>query len=292
MNTKALIFVCAIVAGSRICVAGNSEQTGKVTVYAIKGSAEYSSGGSDSKPLKPGQELPPGTTVKTGPGSSVDLVLPSSGSAVHLNPGSELDVNKLTSAPAGDQVVSETALSLKSGSMVGNTAKMPALSQFNVNTCDGGTLHFNGTQYLVSANGAVTVLSGTVTVDFDLKGKKNDDKHGVDDKVTVSAGQSFDPKTGKVVPTSPDFLKNIIADVKTVKDISETFKTGGAVIVVDVEDEASPIHGHHHDHDHDGDHDHDHDKDDHGHDHDGHDHHDDHGGSDNHYAGGDSGHGK
>jgi ABC-type Zn2+ transport system substrate-binding protein/surface adhesin len=114
--------------------------------------------------------------------------------------------------------------------------------------------------------------------------------------VTVSAGQSFDPKTGKVVPTTPAFEKNIIADIKTVKDISDTFKTGGATIVVDSENnECSPIHGgggdHDHDHDHNHDHDHDHDHDD-GHHHDGDDHHDDHGGSGDGYAGGDSGHGK
>jgi len=224
MKNRALIFLCVVTATARIHAAGNSEQTGKVTVYAVKGSAEYSSGGSDSKPLKQGQELPPGTTVKTGAGSSVDLALQSSGSAVHLNPGSELDVNKLNSTPAGEQVVTETGLNLKSGSMVGSTGKMAALSQFDVKTSDGCTCHLNATQYLVSASGAVSVVSGQVTVDYDLKGKNNDDKHGNEDVVTVLAGQSFDPKTDTVVPTTPYLLKNIIANVKTVDDISKKLK--------------------------------------------------------------------
>jgi hypothetical protein len=283
MRAKTSFFLWAVATGSWIYAAGASEQTGTATVYAVNGSAQYSSGGSDLKPLKPGQVLPPGTTVKTGADSSVDLVLQSSGSAVHLNPGSELGISKLSSTPCGEQTVTDTGLDLKSGSLVGCTGKLPALSKFDVNTCKGPA-HCNGTQYEVSASGDVTVISGEISLDFDPKGKK-----GGDENAMVSAGETFDPATGKVVPTSPKFLKDIIADVKTMQDIEKTFKVADGTIEVFTEECASPIHGHHgHDHDHD----HDHGKDGHDHDHDDHGYGDGHGGFGNGYAGGDSGYGK
>ena len=58
--------------------------------------------------------------------------------------------------------------------------------------------------------------------------------------VIVPAGFSFDPATGQVVPTSPAFLQNIIADVDTTKQNAMTFKVGGANVVVKAEKEISP----------------------------------------------------
>jgi len=90
----------------------------------------------------------------------------------------------------------------------------------------------------VRADGAVTVLDGSVSLNYNLPG------NGGSVKVEVAAGFSFNPATGQVVPTSPDFLKDIIAHVNTVKNNAQVFKvSGGATLVVKAEKEhMSPVH--------------------------------------------------
>ena len=60
-------------------------------------------------------------------------------------------------------------------------------------------------------------------------------------KVTVTAGFSFDPATGQVVPTTPAYLQNIIAHINTTKKNAEVFKlSNGATLVVKPEEVVSP----------------------------------------------------
>jgi len=76
------------------------------------------------------------------------------------------------------------------------------------------------TEYLVRADGAVTLLSGSVDVNYNAPGG------GGSIHVSVQAGYSFDPVTGQVVPTTAAFLQNIIADVNTIKNNTQGFKVG------------------------------------------------------------------
>src|SRR4029077_10392856 len=62
-------------------------------------------------------------------------------------------------------------------------------------------------------------------------------------KVTVPAGVSFNPATGKVVATSAAFLNNLIADIDTVRENAKVFKAGGATVVVKPESVLSPTKG-------------------------------------------------
>ena len=82
-----------------------------------------------------------------------------------------------------------------------------------------------GTEYLVRADGAVTCVSGEVSVTYS-SGK------GGSVSVEVAAGYSFNPATGKVVKTTPAYLRDIIADVKACRDCARTFKIGRATLVV------------------------------------------------------------
>ena len=90
----------------------------------------------------------------------------------------------------------------------------------------GGVATIKGTEYLVRSDGAVTVLSGSVQVIYNLPGNRGSIN------VTVPAGYSFDPSTGKVVLTTAAFLQNIIADIDTVRQNAKVFKAGGATVVV------------------------------------------------------------
>jgi hypothetical protein len=87
----------------------------------------------------------------------------------------------------------------------------------------------------VRADGAVSVVSGAVTVNYNKPGA------GGSVQVTVQAGQSFDPTTGTVVTTTPAYLQNIIAHINTTANNAETFKvTGKATLVVKPEKPVSP----------------------------------------------------
>jgi hypothetical protein len=266
MKTVLLAVFCAAGANLGISTvnAADHDQGGSVTVYAVNGSAKCSTGDSDSKPLKPGDQVPAGCTITTDDKSTVDLV-PCGGSAFRVNPGSELDVKKCDSTLCGDQYVNDCDFNLKSGSLTGCTGKQPKSSKFCIDNNNGHNhCNCNDTQYLVLANGDVTVLSGKISVDYDPTGKKKSDQNNV----MVSAGETFDPKTGEVVPTTAKELKKdlkkAIADITTMQDIADSFKVKGATITVFSEQECSPVKppcDNDHDHDHNHDHDHDHDKD-------------------------------
>ena len=87
------------------------------------------------------------------------------------------------------------------------------------------------------ADGAVTVISGAVSLNFNLP------HNGGSVKATVNAGFSFDPATGQVVPTTPAYLQNIVAHIITTKHNAEVFKVGGATLIVKPEKEVSPSQG-------------------------------------------------
>jgi hypothetical protein len=131
------------------------------------------------------------------------------------------------------ETVTDTRLVLAQGSVVGSQRKLPATSRFSIETPKGLAI-IRGTEYVVRADGAVTVLSGAVSVNYNLPGG------GGDVKVTIPAGYSFNPATGTVVATTPEFLQNSIAHVNTVKQNAEVYKAGGATVVVKPEQMVSP----------------------------------------------------
>jgi hypothetical protein len=225
----------AAVLGLSLIVANAEVQSGQVLIQAVKGNATYSTGAS-WQPLKENTILSRGTVIKTEADSTIDLMLQYNGSALRLTPNSTLRFEKLDKETAGEAVITETSLNLLSGSLVGSQRKLANPSRFEINL-PGGTATIKGTEYLVRSDGAVTCLSGSVTVVYNLP------RNGGSVKVTVGAGFSFDPATGQVVPTSASYLQHIIADVDTVRQNAQAFKTGGATIVVKPEGSISPTKG-------------------------------------------------
>jgi hypothetical protein len=221
--------VCALLA-STLASRCADIQTGQVYVLDVRADAQVSNGGVWA-PLKSGTTLNRGARIRTGDDSTVDLVLQYNGSVLRLAPDSELHFDKLNKQSAGDDLITETSLNLVSGSLIGSQRKLATPSTFAI-TIPGGVATIKGTEYLVRSDGAVTCLSGSVTVIYNLPG------NGGSVKVTVPAGYSFDPKTGQVVKTTPAFLKNIIADVDTVRNNAQVFKAGGATIVIKPEEAA------------------------------------------------------
>jgi hypothetical protein len=211
-------------------------QSGQLLVKAVSGDVTGSLTNGNWKPMKAGEYLARGTTIKTGPGATADLILEYNGTVLRMLPDTTLELSKLNKEQSPNGVITETSLNLVAGAVVGSQRKLPAPSKLNVKV-PGGAATIVGTEYLVRADGAVTVLSGAVTVNYNLPG------NGGSVKVTIQAGFSFDPATGQVVPTSPDYLVNIIADIDTVRANAQTFRTGGATVVVKPEEVMSPTGG-------------------------------------------------
>jgi len=234
---KVLSCLVAIVA---LSVALNSTsraevQSGQVLIQGVKGAATYSTG-DRWMPLKENMTVGRGAVLKTSADSTVDLILQHSGTVLRLTPNSTLSFDKLNKEAAGEEVITETSLNLVEGSIVGSQRKLASPSTFEINL-PSGVATIKGTEYLVRADGAVTCLSGSVSVNYNLP------HNGGSVRVLVPAGFSFNPATGQVVATSQAFLQNIVADINTVRQNAQVFKAGASTVVVKPEGTISPTAG-------------------------------------------------
>ena len=111
-------------------------QVGKAVVKKVTGAAEASEGGA-WKALQIGQELRPGTVVRTANDSSVDLFLDQNGPLVRLVENTTLGIEKLNFENTGVDTVIETQLDLKSGRVVGIVKKLSVTSKYEIKTPNG-----------------------------------------------------------------------------------------------------------------------------------------------------------
>src|SRR5215471_19672128 len=86
-------------------------QSGQVLIKAVSGETSY---WLDDKwqPLKENMVLKGGTSLKTGPESTIDLILQYNGTVLRLTPDSLLSLDKLNKEAAGEEVITETSLKL------------------------------------------------------------------------------------------------------------------------------------------------------------------------------------
>jgi len=231
--TKGLSFLFVVGSFVSTTFAAGPDRPARATVHAVRGEAMFLSGGK-WKPLHENTTLLAGADLKTGPDSSVDLFMMDSSTVLRVMSDSELRFDRLEELPGADRVVTTTRLTLISGTLIGSQRKLPTASEFVIRTAKG-VARIVGTEYVVRADGAVSVLSGQVGINWNLPG------NGGSVMVDVPQGFSFDPATGQVVPTTSDYLQNLIADIKTVQNNAQTFKIGRANLVVNPE-HMSPVH--------------------------------------------------
>src|SRR6185369_9249907 len=174
-----------------------------------------------------------GAVIRSHDNSTADLFLPYSGTVLRLIPNSTIKVDSLELYFTGVENMTQTRLLLMEGSLVGSQSKLPAVSSFSIVTAKG-EVSVNATEYVVRNDGAVSSLSGSVKVIYNLPNNNGSVQ------VTLQPGQSFDPKTGTVVPTTAAFLQNSIAHVTTVQQNAETYKANGATVVIKPEPFVSP----------------------------------------------------
>jgi hypothetical protein len=190
---------------------------GIAKVVAKMGDARYFVAG-DSTPheVKVGMILKPGATIQTasGPGNYVDLVLnnasatapaagPGPSDISHYQPKAEQDgirvfentvlaVDKLTRTQTGADVVTDTEMDLKAGSILGTVKKLTPTSKYEVKI-PNGVAGIRGTIYWLSASGILRVVSGSVVMAYVGPG-------GNVITQTVNFGEQFDTNTGLVTP--------------------------------------------------------------------------------------------
>jgi hypothetical protein len=199
------------------CVSASAQSTdGIAKVVAKMGDARYFVAG-DSTPhdVKVGMILKPGVTIQTasGAGNYVDLVLnnasasaqatPSPSDIAHWQPKADQDgirvfentilaVDKLSRTSTGADMVTDTEMDLKAGSILGTVKKLSPSSKYEVKI-PNGVAGIRGTIYFLSASGILRVVAGSVVVAYVGPG-------GNVITQLVNAGEQFDTNTGLVTP--------------------------------------------------------------------------------------------
>jgi hypothetical protein len=218
------LIICGVALAMVSTLDAQTATQGKAKVIKIKGSARYSTGRNDWKPLSVGDVLRPGTLIQTGVDrdSYVDLTFgdgSSSGPIASSSSSSELPtavsyyqpkaqqnylriyqnslvgIDKLTSMDTGGDVVTETQLDLKAGHIFGGVKKMSALSKYEVKM-PNGVAGIRGTVFDITAEGVVKVSSGSVVLAY----------VGADGTVVtqvVNSAEQFDARTGQLTPIQP-----------------------------------------------------------------------------------------
>ena len=199
-----MVTACVVALVGAFVVSAAQADAGKAVVRSIRGSAQYAAEGGLWLPLKVGQVLKPGSTVRTANDSQVDLFMDQNGPIVRLVENTTLGIDKLNFEPTGIDTIIETQLDLKSGRILGIVTKMAATSKYEIKT-PNGVAGIRGTEYDISATSVVRVVSGSLVVVY----VKSD---GTVVTQVVNAGEMFVPAEGAVKPMPPEELSQVVGD--------------------------------------------------------------------------------
>jgi hypothetical protein len=203
--------VCSLVLAMAVNLHAQGQE-GFAKVVNIKGDARYmTTQGGTWQPLKNGTVLKAGAIIQTAARSYVDLIfnnqdakaLPTPAmanvgfsaplatqDAVRLFENTVLGVDQLTVAQTGADKVTETQLDLKAGRILGTVKKLSGASKYEVKI-PNGVAGIRGTIYTLSADGVLSVLSGSVVFAYIAP-------DGTVLTQVVTAGQQFDSRSGQL----------------------------------------------------------------------------------------------
>jgi len=265
-------FLCAAVCGFLFSLHTNAvaqsagTKPGYVTVVRIVGEARYAKSlnpkPDDWHPLTVGQTLQAGSILQTAANATVDLVLgdkilhqidsipdkvapaadaPVRGldsykataqqNVIRMQEGTVLAVDKLTIANTGIDAVSDTELDLREGTIFGNVKKLSSSSQYFIKI-PSGIAGVRGTTFVISANGAITDVQGSMVLST----------VGPNGPTTVvlGPGDQYNPATGQVTHLTPQQFAQAMrtaVEVITVVEGIITFADDHTIIYI------SPTHG-------------------------------------------------
>jgi hypothetical protein len=224
-------------------MSAQAAEQGIAKVVNIKGAARYTTSETPNwRPLKVGTVLRSGTVIQTASESYVDVILnnpnataaqsaalsavdaatssaaPSTVAyaqpkadqdAVRIYENSVLGLDKLTITQTGADKVTDTQLDLKAGRILGTVKKLSTASTYEVKI-PNGVAGVRGTIYTLSADGVLSVLSGSVVLSFV-------GPDGTPVAQEIKAGQQYDAKTGQITNIPESELKQRIKDAKALR---------------------------------------------------------------------------
>lgn len=174
--------------------AAMSQQQAKVVSFTGTATASESGGGATFAQVARGQTLPAGATLRTGAASTMDIDLGPVGSTVRLQESTTMSVAALMAESTAAGVESTTQLDLMSGTISGSVRKLGAVSKYEVKT-PRATFGIRGTRYVIGADGSATITEGSA-----IAVAQRPDGSTV--TRVINSGESFDPNTGRVVPST------------------------------------------------------------------------------------------
>jgi hypothetical protein len=218
-------FVSAIVGGFVLTLAAGAHAQSTVKQYAtivrIQGEARYAAGDNVWHPLTVGQTLGPGNVIQSAPDAKVDIVLgdkiighiapfpdkvaPATDAKVRdmisykavaeqnvirMEGDTVLAIDKLSAANMGVDTTSDTELDLRQGTIFGSVKKLSAESNYLIKT-PNGIAGVRGTTFMMSANGVITVISGSMVA-------SHTGPNGQVITVVLGPGDQYDPATGQI----------------------------------------------------------------------------------------------
>src|SRR5207245_11411990 len=102
------------VVGALVVSSVQAAEAGKAVVRSIRGDAQYQEAGGQWLPLKVGQVLKAGSTVRTANDSHADLFMDQNGPVVRLVENTTLGLDKLNYTASGAATIIETQLDVNS----------------------------------------------------------------------------------------------------------------------------------------------------------------------------------
>jgi hypothetical protein len=209
---------------------------GQAQVRAIRGTAQYTTGGGVWVPLRVGTTLKSGSTIRTAAESTVDLFLRHNGPVLRVTPSTTVALDRLALQNTGADTVIETQINLQSGRILGNVKKLAGASRYEVKT-PTGVAGIRGTDYDISTDGRTTTYTsvvGTLVIAEVLP-------DGTIQTVIVNTGQSY-TTANPVRPATPAQLadaKRQLDDI--IRDTEPTSEVPPSDPITFVEPDTSPL---------------------------------------------------
>jgi hypothetical protein len=228
-------FVSALVGGFILTLATGAHaqsttKQGYATIVRIEGEARYSAGDNVWHPLTVGQTLGPGNVIQSAPMGRVDMVLgdkipqriattpdkvapavdakvrdmvsyqaKAEQNVIRMEGNTILAIDKLQIGNTGVDAVSDTELDLRQGTIFGSVKKLSAESNYLIKT-PNSIAGVRGTTFTMSANGDLTVISGSMVV-------SHTGPNGQVTTVVLGPGEQYDPNTGQTTQLTPQELR-------------------------------------------------------------------------------------
>jgi len=264
VQTLLIAAVCGFVFSNAYAQSDSGTQAGYATVARIQGEARYSTGDNQWHALTVGQTLTAGCIVQTAVDSSVDLILgariphhinaypdkiapapdasvrgltaykaSAQQNVIRMQANTVLAINQLTISDTGVDAVSDTELDLRQGTIFGNVKKLSAASQYLIKI-PTGIAGVRGTTFVLSADGAITVVQGSMIVSTVVNGQPV--------TMALGPGDQYDPSTGQVTHLTHEEFAAAMREAVQVITIVEgilSFADDNTTIYI------SPIHGKH-----------------------------------------------